>query len=131
MTAIPVTLLYGGLLVLLVTALGSVVSLSRVALGKRARLGEPTPPELVRYVRAHGNAAEWVPLGIAALLMLELSHAPSLALHVLGGALVGLRLLHAAYAYFKLPFAIIFVVVVLQYGLFAVMGGWALWIHFH
>ncbi len=128
--AIPVTLLYGGLLVVLVVLLGSWVSIKRLFLGSKARLGKPTPDELTHVVRAHGNAAEWVPLGIVALLMLELSHAPSMWLHVCGGALLALRLAHAVYALNKGPFALAVPVAVLHYCLLGGMGLWAVILHF-
>jgi uncharacterized protein len=120
-----VTLLYGGLLVVLVVLLGSYVSIRRLFMGTRARLGKPVPDELTHAVRAHGNAAEWVPLGIVALLMLELAHAPSLWLHVCGGMLLGLRLLHAFYALNKGPFWVAVPVAVLHYSLLGGMGLWA------
>ena len=82
--AIPVTLLYGGLSVLLVTLLG--VNVSRLR-GTAVGVYTPLPAGLVRAVRAHGNAAEWVPLGIFLLLLLELSAAGSrFTLHLLGGS---------------------------------------------
>jgi uncharacterized membrane protein YecN with MAPEG domain len=79
--SIPVTLLYGGLNALLVIALGLNVSRLRIAAGTLA--GHPQHKELAIPVRAHGNAAEWVPLGIALLLVLEISRAGgSFALHL-------------------------------------------------
>ena len=93
-TAIPVTLLYAGLTGLLVLLLGLNVSRAR---GRTVGVTTPLPPELVRPVRAHGNAAEWVPLGLVLLLALELSGtAGSGTLHLLGGGLFLGRLLHAA-----------------------------------
>lgn len=95
--SIPVTLLYGGLCALLVTLLGLNVSRLR---GTRVGVGTALPTELVRPVRAHGNAAEWVPLGLLLLLVLELSGAAgSFALHLLGGGLLLGRILHAAGLY--------------------------------
>jgi uncharacterized membrane protein YecN with MAPEG domain len=129
-SAIPVTLLYGGLFVLMLTSMGSYISLRRLFMGPRARLGKPIPEELTHAVRAHGNAAEWVPLGIIGLLMLELNRVPSFWLHVLGGSLLALRLGHAFYALNKGPFWLATVVVTLQYGVFFTMGALALWLHF-
>jgi uncharacterized membrane protein YecN with MAPEG domain len=130
-SAIPVTLLYGGSLVVLVVLLGSWVSIRRLFLGAHARIGKPTPEDLTFPVRAHGNAAEWVPLGIVALLMLELAHAPSQWLHVCGGALLALRLLHAGYALNRgKPFGVAVVVAVAHYCLLSGMGLWAVYLHF-
>ncbi len=97
---VPVTLLYGGLTTLLVTGLGLQVSRLR----GRHRVGPegPLPVELVRPVRAHANATEWVPLGLLLLLVLELSGAGSrFTLHLCGGTLLLGRALHAAGFYGK------------------------------
>lgn len=129
--AIPVTLLYGGLLVVLVVLLGSWVSLIRLFGGPAARIGKPNPENLIYPVRAHSNAAEWVPLGVLALLLLELAHVPSFWLHLCGGSLLGLRLLHAGYALNRgRPFAVAVVVAVLHYSLLGGMGLTAVYMHF-
>jgi uncharacterized membrane protein YecN with MAPEG domain len=89
-----VSLLYGGLTVLLVTALGGNVSRLRGKL--QAGLGTPLPHDLVRPHRAHGNAAEWVPLWLALLVALELSGQVSqLWLHLYAGTFFAARVLHA------------------------------------
>lgn len=95
---VPVTLLYGGLNALLVTVLGMQVSRLRGAHG--VGVGKPIPAEMIRQVRAHGNAVEWVPLGLILLLALELSGAGSrFTLHLAGGTLLLGRVLHAAGLY--------------------------------
>jgi uncharacterized protein len=92
MNQIPVTLLYGGLSGLLLTVLGINVSVTR---GKHAASVENSvPPAMTRVHRAHGNAAEWIPAGIALLLLLELSGSSSLTLHLFGGAFVVARAFH-------------------------------------
>ena len=116
---------------LLVVCLGSWISLRRLFMGSRARLGKPVPEELTYAVRAHGNAAEWIPFGILGLLMLELAKAPPYWLHVIGGSYVGLRVLHAFYALNKGPFWIAVIVAVPHYCLLAAMALWAIWLHFH
>jgi uncharacterized membrane protein YecN with MAPEG domain len=92
---VPVTLLYGGLIGLLVTLLGANVSRVRSARGVGVL---PVPPaELVRPIRAHGNAIEWAPLGLVLLLAVELSGAGTrFTLHLAGGSLLLGRALHAA-----------------------------------
>ena len=93
--SVPVTLLYGGLNALLVTLLGLNVSRLRIATGALA--GQPQPGALTLPVRAHGNAAEWVPLGLVLLLVLELSRPGGrFPLHLLGGSFFLARVLHAA-----------------------------------
>ncbi len=91
--AIPVTSLYGGLCALLTVGLGLNVSVLRLRTG--TYVGKELPKPLVRPVRAHGNAAEWVPLGIVLLAVLELSGASSGLLHVAGGTFLAARALHA------------------------------------
>ncbi|MFZ5442870.1 MAG: MAPEG family protein [Myxococcota bacterium] len=88
-----VTLLYGGLLGLLIAVLGINVTRLRVKLKVDADHEAPKP--LFFAIRAHGNAVEWAPFLIALLLVLELSGASALWLHVAGGALFLGRLLHA------------------------------------
>lgn len=123
---IPVTLLYGALNALLTTLLGTSVSLGRLRM-KVFTDGVPTGT-LHRLVRAHGNNAEWAPLGIVLLLLLELAHAPSLPLHVFGGLLLLTRSLHALGMLSPLrlgtPNAVI------HYLLFTAMGGYALLLRF-
>jgi uncharacterized membrane protein YecN with MAPEG domain len=51
---------------------------------------------MARALRAHGNAAEWVPLGLILLLTMELAGVKSLNVtHGLGGTFFLARLLHA------------------------------------
>lgn len=122
---VSVSLLYGGLNVLLVTALGANVSRERGV--QKAGLGQ-VPEGLVRPVRAHGNAAEWTPLALVGLLLLELSGVGSLALHLLGGGFLLGRVLHAAGVLLKVPLSA--AAAGLNYLTLGVMGGWALWLHF-
>jgi uncharacterized protein len=90
---IPVTLLYGGLNGLVVTLLG--VNVSRMR-GTAVGIDATLPETLRRPVRAHGNAAEWVPIGLVLLLVLEASGAGNrFWLHLLGGSFFLGRVLHA------------------------------------
>jgi len=119
--AIPATLLYGGLSALLLLALGLNVSRQRGVV--KAGLGA-VPPELVRPVRAHGNSAEWMPVGLLLLLALELSGGPGrFALHLLGGSFFLARLLHAAGVLGRTKLSV--AGASLTYLLILVMGGWA------
>ena len=96
---VSVTLLYGSLCTLLVAALG--MNVSRVRVAQKVFVGGTPDANLTRFIRAHGNAAEWAPLQILMLLMLELTGAGSMALHVAGGAILFSRLLHAGGIYLK------------------------------
>ena len=124
---VPVTLLYGGLNALLITALGMQVSRLRSARG--VGVETPIPAEMIRPVRAHGNAVEWVPLGLVLLLAIELSGAGSrFTLHLAGGTLLLGRVLHAAgfYGRNKLSMA----GAALTYLVLLAMSVWAIVVRF-
>jgi uncharacterized protein len=122
----PVTLLYGGLTALFVTLLGG--NVTRLRLRHGVPVDRPIPDDLLRPVRAHGNAAEWVPLGLVLLLLLEASGVPSTALHLLGGFFLLGRVLHAVGAYSKSP--LLAVGAAVNYFLIAFMSLWAIVRHF-
>jgi len=124
--ALQATLIYGGMTALLVTLLGANVSRLR---GGGVGIGDPLTPELVRPVRAHGNAAEWVPLGILLLLVLELSGAGSrFTLHLLGGSFFLGRVLHAAGVYTRTPLSTVGAGI--NYLVLLVMSVWAIALRF-
>ena len=87
-----VTPLYAGILAILFFVLSLRVSSSRHGV---ASLGDGGDARLQRRIRAHGNFAEYVPLILVMLAMLELSRFSTYLLHALGVALVVARLLHA------------------------------------
>ncbi len=127
MTAtIRVTLLYGGLCALLQTLLGINISLRRMV--QKVYVGAQLDKSWQMRIRAHGNAAEWIPLGIVLLLALELSGAPSLPLHVLGGAFFVARLLHATGFLTGLPLSV--AGASLTYTALSAMSGYAIYLHF-
>ena len=86
-----VTPLYAGLL-----ALWFLVLSGRVVRRRRgvASLGDGGDPALQRVVRGHANFAEYVPLALLLMGMLELSHVSIYVLHALGITLLIARLLH-------------------------------------
>jgi uncharacterized protein len=125
--AIPVTLLYGGLNALLVVVLG--FNVSRIRIATKTLAGLPQPQELTLPVRAHGNAAEWVPLGLVLLLALELSGAVSpFSLHLLGGLFFLARVLHAVGFYSRTRLTV--AGAALNYTVLAVMSIWAIVLRF-
>ena len=91
--ATPVTLLYAGILGLLYGVL------VRRVVAKRRQHRVPRHdgdvPELAARIRAHSNFAEYVPLLLVFLLVLELNDAPLLLLHAFGALLVLARAYHA------------------------------------
>ena len=89
----PVTLLYAGLLGLVLLALSwNVVRLRR---SLRIGLGDGANPELQRAVRVHGNFLEYVPLTLILIALLEVDGLATLWLHLAGATLLVCRLLHA------------------------------------
>lgn len=90
LTTIPI---YAGLLGLLYIVLSGRVIGGR---GKyRLGVGDGGNPDMVLRMRAHGNFAEYTPLALVLIAMLELSAVPALAIHGLGACLLVGRLLHA------------------------------------
>lgn len=58
-------------------------------------LGDGNDGELRKRIRAHGNALEYLPLGLLLLLLLEQEQTSPLLLHVFGIVLILARLAHA------------------------------------
>lgn len=87
------TPLYAGLLALLYLVLSYRIIILRG--GHGISLGDGGNPILLRRIRAHGNFAEYVPLILILMGILELSHLPIVILHAIGITLVVARLLHA------------------------------------
>lgn len=88
-----VTALYAGLLTLLYLGLTYRVILYRRK--QRVDLGDADDPLLRRYLRGHANCAEYAPMGVLLLGLLELGHWPGWLLHLLGLVLLAGRLAHA------------------------------------
>jgi len=90
---LPITSLYAGLLALVFLALSwRVIAFRR---GNQVSLGDGESKDLRQRNRAHGNFAEYAPLGLIILACVELQGAPALAVHALGLMLFLGRLLHA------------------------------------
>lgn len=88
-----VTPLYAGLLGVIYILLAALVIRTRMS--ARVALGSGGNELLERRIRAHGNFAEYVPLGIVLIGVLELMAASVYLLHFLGITLLAGRLLHA------------------------------------
>jgi uncharacterized membrane protein YecN with MAPEG domain len=86
-----ITPLYAGLLAILFLALSARVVQKR----SNVSLGDGGDPELLRRIRGHANFAEYVPLILLMMAMLEFGGAmPIWLLHLLGVTLVVARVLH-------------------------------------
>lgn len=90
---LPVTALHAGLLGLGFLWLSVRVIRARGA--HRVALGTGGHAVVERTVRAHGNFAEYVPMALVILALLEANGVPAWALHLLGLALLAGRALHA------------------------------------
>lgn len=88
-----VTPLYASLLALLFVALS--VRALRLRKTLRIAIGDSGSPAMLRAMRVHSNFAEYVPLGLILISMVELQAAAPLFVHGLGIALLAGRLAHA------------------------------------
>jgi uncharacterized protein len=88
---LSITALYAGILALIIVALGINVTAHRVKL--RVPLGDAGNPQMLRMIRLHGNAAEYLPLAVLLMLIYEINGGWYVALHAVGTALVAGRVL--------------------------------------
>ncbi|MBX3230203.1 MAG: MAPEG family protein [Labilithrix sp.] len=126
MTIPTVTALYGSLNALLNVALGLNVVRYRTKAG--VSLGEGGSKELLVAVRTHSNNAEFVPLALVMLLVVELCGGASLWLHAAGGALFLGRVLHVIGMPRKAPNPYRFIGVTITYVLITALAAYALWL---
>lgn len=93
LTPVTTTSIYAVLLTLLFLALSLRAMLGR----RRARVpfGDGTSEELRRPLRAHANFAEYTPLALILMGLLELQGAGAIVLNVIGLLLLAGRLAHA------------------------------------
>ena len=88
-----ITGLYAALTALLVMILAvRVVAYRRTA---RIGLGDGNNPDLLKRIRVHANAVEYVPFYLLLMLILELNQTAPILIHAFGIALIVARLLHA------------------------------------
>ncbi|WP_081500605.1 MAPEG family protein [Dyella japonica] len=85
--------LYVGISLILIVVLSFRVVLRRWKV--RVGLGDGGDMELRQRIRAHGNAVEYLPMGLLALLMLEIGGAGPMVLHGCGGTFIFARVVHA------------------------------------
>src|SRR3954468_807627 len=83
---------YLGILGLLYAALG--LQVSRLRRGHRVLFGDGDNIKLRSAIRAHANFAEYVPLIVLMVAMLEMSGLAAIRVHLLMAALLLARLLH-------------------------------------
>lgn len=93
MTAIQAAALYAGVNILILVALAFLVVRQRIK--GRVMFGDGDHPGLMRAIRAHANAVENIPAGIAGLVAAALAGAPVWAIHAGGALLAASRIAHA------------------------------------
>ncbi|MBO0662615.1 MAPEG family protein [Jiella sp. MQZ9-1] len=81
--------LNGGVLVWLTVQTG------RVRARDKVMMGDGGNPRLIRAMRGHANAVEFIPITLITMTLAALLGAPALVLHVLGIMLTVGRVLHA------------------------------------
>jgi uncharacterized protein len=94
MTKLEIAALYAGINILLLLFLAVQVTLARRA--NKVSFGDGGNPAVLRAMRAHGNAAEFIPAALVGLFFMAwLDAVPLWAMHVLGGGFTLGRLIHA------------------------------------
>jgi uncharacterized membrane protein YecN with MAPEG domain len=87
-----ITAFYLGILALLYAVLG--LQVSRLRRGHRVLFGDGDNIKLRSAIRAHANFAEYVPIIVLMVVLLEMSRLPPIGVHLLMAALLVSRLLH-------------------------------------
>ncbi|MBN8551495.1 MAG: MAPEG family protein [Caulobacterales bacterium] len=90
--ALAATALWSGLLIFVLVLLSARVVMGRRRL--RVSLGDGGNREMEILSRTFANAAEYVPVGIAALILLALVGTSASVIHIIGGSLLAGRLIH-------------------------------------
>ncbi|MBK8815414.1 MAG: MAPEG family protein [Methylococcaceae bacterium] len=88
-----ISAIYAGILALLIVWLSlNVIKLRRA---NKVKLGDGGVPELQNAIRAQGNAAEYIPISLILLVLLELSGTYLWMVNLAGVALIIGRIIHA------------------------------------
>jgi uncharacterized membrane protein YecN with MAPEG domain len=91
---LSITAIYAAILALIILALGVNVTMHRVKL--RISLGDGGNPQMLRMIRLHANAVEYVPIAVVLMAIYEVNGGWHWALHIVGIALVAGRLIQTA-----------------------------------
>lgn len=89
---VPITATYAAVLAIMLVALAINVTVHRAKLG--VPIGEGNNPLMLRMMRIHGNAAEYLPITLLLMLVYEINGGTHAVLHSIGITLVIARLLH-------------------------------------
>ena len=91
--SLPITALYAAILALIVVALAVNVTVHRAKL--KVPLGDGGNPVMLRMIRLHGNAVEYLPLALVLMAIYEANGGWHWALHAAGLALILARILQS------------------------------------
>ena len=91
---LSITAIYAAILALIILALGVNVTMHRVKL--RISLGDGGNPQMLRMIRLHANAIDYVPIAVVLMAIYEVNGGWHWALHIVGIALVAGRLIQTA-----------------------------------
>ena len=91
---LAITAIYAAILALIVLALGINVTMHRVKL--RISIGDGGHPQMLRMIRLHANAIEYIPIALLLMALYEINGGWHWALHIVGIALVAGRLIQTA-----------------------------------
>ena len=90
---LSITALYAGILSLIMVALAVNVTIHRAKL--RVPMGDGGNPIMLRMIRLHGNAVEYLPLALLLMAIYEINGGWHAALHAAGIVLVVARILQS------------------------------------
>lgn len=93
MTAMQAVALYAGINLLILGLLSLPIGLNRNK--KKISLGDGGDSQMNALIRAHGNAAEWIPGALIGLTILAMTGTGTLVIHVLGLLFTLARASHA------------------------------------
>jgi uncharacterized membrane protein YecN with MAPEG domain len=99
-TMLAITPIYAALIALLYVTLSVKVILQRRS--DKISVGDGGSKLMIKAIRTHSNCAEYAPIGLLLIAMVELQGAGGALLHVLGLLLLAGRLLHA-YGFGRTP----------------------------
>src|SRR5258708_31658575 len=88
---LSITALYAGILALIVVALAINVTVHRAKL--KVPMGDAGNPQMLRMIRMHANAVEYLPLALLLMAIYEIDGGAHLALHIAGVVLIVARVL--------------------------------------
>lgn len=91
--AIGAVAIYAGLAILILVWLA--VQTGRVRQAEKVFMGDGGNPRMIRIMRGHANALEFIPATLIAMLLLAFTGAPLLLIHLLGLLLIAGRFIHA------------------------------------